>query len=98
MRVSDKFADLVLRVIEALGTHLVQLGKFLALDAEPLIVGKMPVQDVHLHGGHAVHIAFEHVERDEVAADVDEQSAPREAGLVFDGGGGDGEAGGGGLD
>ena len=69
-----------------------ELGKFLALDAESLVVGKMPVQDVHLHRGHAVEVALEHVDRNEVAADVDQQCRAREARLIFDGDGGHGKS------
>src|SRR3954468_2381221 len=44
----------------------------------------MPVQHIHLHGGHAIKIALEHVDWDEVAADIDEHAAPGEARLIFD--------------
>ncbi len=74
-----------------------QTGKFLALYAETLIVREMPVQDVHLHGGHAIEIALQHVDRNEMAADVDKQAAPRKARLVFDRDHGDRESGGGRL-
>ena len=58
-------------------TPCLELGEWLALDAESLVVGEMPVEDVHLHGGHAVEIAFERVHWDEVAADVNQEAAPR---------------------
>src|SRR5580765_1541158 len=44
----------------------------------------MPVENVHLHEGHAVEVSLEYVEWDEVTADVNHQAAPREAWLVFD--------------
>ena len=94
VRVGDQVANLGLRVEHAVGAHAGELGKHFALDAESLIVGQMPVQHVHLHGGHAVEIALEHVDGNEVAADVDQRAAPGEAGLIFDGDGGDGESGG----
>ena len=59
----------------------VSLGNYLALDAESLIVGKMPVQHVHFHRGHTVKIALEHVDGNEVAADVDHRAAPGKAWL-----------------
>src|SRR5260370_26978412 len=98
MSIGDEFADFALRVIEAFRSHLMQLGELLALDAETLIVGEMPVQDVHLYRGHAIDVALENVERGKVAADVNEQSAPGKAWLVFDGDGGHGKAGGARLD
>src|ERR1700686_1514766 len=84
MRIRDEVANLSLRIKHAIGSRLGQLGKFLALDAESLIVGKMPVEDVHFYCGHSVEVAFEHVERNEVAADVDQQPAPGKARLVPD--------------
>ncbi len=71
VRVGDEVADFILRVEHSVRSHAGELGELLALGAEALIVGKMPVEDVHLHGGHAVEIALEHVDGDEVAADVD---------------------------
>ena len=94
MCVGDEVANLVLRVKHPVGAHSREFGKDLALDAEALIVGQVPVQHVHLYRGHAVEVALEHVDWDEVAADVDERAAPREAWLVFDGDGGRGEFGG----
>jgi hypothetical protein len=95
--VGDELADFVLRVIHAVGAHAGEPGKFLALDAESLVVGKVPVHDIQLHCCHRVEVALEHLDRDEVAADVEHQASPREARLVFDGDSGNGESGGGGL-
>ena len=83
-RVRNQIANFVLRVVQAIRAHFLQLGKFLALDAEALVVRKMPVKYVQLHRGHAVEIALEHIERDKVAADVDHQSAPGKARAVVD--------------
>ena len=93
MRVGEKVADFGLGVVHAVGAYLGELVELLAFDAKPLVVREMPVQDVHLHGGHTIEVAFEHIEGNEVAADVDEQAAPREAGLVLYGDGGGGESG-----
>src|ERR1019366_3729136 len=70
MRVCNEVANLVLRVKHPVGAHSRKLGKDLALDTETLVVGKMPVQDIHLHCSHAVEVALEHVDWDEVAAGV----------------------------
>ena len=57
-RVRDHLAHLILRVVLAVGAHLLQLRKALALDAEALVIGKVPVEDVQLHGRHAVERAL----------------------------------------
>src|SRR5579872_4141853 len=57
-RVSDQVAYFILRVKQAIRAKLLQLGKFLALDAKALIVRKMPMKYVELHRRHAVEIAF----------------------------------------
>ena len=97
-RVGDEVANFVLRVIEIVGAEFVELGEFFALDAEALIFGKVPVEDVHFYGFHAIEVAAQDVERNEVAADVEHDSAPREARLIVDRDDGDVEAGGAGLD
>ena len=81
--VRDHVAHLLLRVVLAVGAHLLQLGIPLALDAEALVFAEVPVEDVHLHRGHAVDVALDHVDRLEVAAHVDHQAAPGEARLVL---------------
>ena len=91
-RVGHDVADLVLRVVEAVGALLVQLGEALALHAEALVVGEVPVEDVELHGGHGVEIALHHFERHPVARGIHHQAAPGKARLVFDVNGGDFEA------
>ncbi len=87
VRVGDEIADFILRIKQALGTHAGEFGEYFALDAESLVVGKMPVQDVHLDGGHAVEVALQSICWDEVTADVDQRATPREAWLIFDGDG-----------
>ena len=68
-----------------------KLWKFSAFDAETLVFRKMPVEDIHLDGFHAVEVALEDVERNEMAADVDHESAPCETRLVLNGDGRSGE-------
>jgi hypothetical protein len=46
VRVGDQVADFILRVEHAVGAHAGELGKYFALDAESLVVGEVPVQDV----------------------------------------------------
>jgi hypothetical protein len=70
LRIRDHFANLFLRVIKAVGTELLQLGKPLALDAEALVVGEMPMEDVQLYRGHAVEIAQDHLDGHPVPRDV----------------------------
>ena len=85
VRVRDEIADLVLRVVHPVRTHTGQLGEFFALHTKALVVGEVPVQHVHFHRGQTIHIALEHVERNEMPADVDEQPSPGKTRLIFDG-------------
>src|ERR1700680_5031906 len=55
-----------------------QLGKFLALGAEALIFREVPVKDIHLYGFHAIDVAFQNIERDEMTTHVDHPDAPWE--------------------
>src|SRR5207245_7328334 len=77
-RISDELAYLCLRVIQAIRSHFVQLGKTLALHTKAFVVGKVQMQDIHLYGCHAIDVALEHVHGNEVATDIDEQSARNE--------------------
>ncbi len=83
-RIRDDAADFILRVVEAIRTHALQLGKFLAFDAEALVFREMPVKHVQLHRRHAVQVALQNVERDKVAANINHQSPPGKARAVFD--------------
>ena len=76
--IGDQIVHLVLRVIKTVGTHFLQLGKLLAFHPEALVIGQVPVKDVHLHGSHAVKVAPDHIRRDEVAADINHQASPDE--------------------
>src|SRR5437868_1537048 len=61
-----------------------QLRRLFALDAKALIFGEMPVKDIQLYGSHRVEISFEHFHRLEMSPDIDQQSAPWKARLIFD--------------
>ena len=82
-RVGYDLPDLGLRVEQAVRPFLVQLGKPLALHAEALVFGEVPVEDVELHGGHGVQIALHYIERHEVARRIEHQAAPGKAGLIL---------------
>src|SRR5437868_4287387 len=43
----------------------------------------MPVQHVHLHRFHSIEVAFEDIEGNEMAADVNQQTTPGEPRLIF---------------
>ena len=43
----------------------------------------MPVEDVQLHGGHAIEIALDHFDRLEVPSAIDHQAAPAKARRVL---------------
>src|SRR5208283_5553098 len=83
-RICDNFANLFLRVVKPIRTHPLQLGKALAFDAESLIIGEMPVEDVHLHCSQPVDVTLDDVDRLPVARDVDHQASPCKARLVLD--------------
>ncbi len=89
--VGEQAANLFLGVIEAIGAVFVQLGEAFAFDAEALIFREVPVEDVHFYGFHAIDVAAQNFQRDEVAAGVDHRAAPGEAGRVFDDDCGSGE-------
>src|SRR5580692_10834948 len=59
-----------------------KVRSLLTFNSEALIIGEMPVKYIQLHGGHAIQVALQDVERNEVAADVDHQSAPGKARFV----------------
>ena len=77
-------ADFCLGVVLAVGAHLLKFGKFQALDAKSLVIGEVPVQHIHLDGSHGIEISFENFHRLEVAADIDQQSAPGKSRLILD--------------
>jgi hypothetical protein len=49
----------------------VELGKFLALDAKPLVFGEVPVKDIQFDSGHRVKISLQHLRWLIVTTDVD---------------------------
>ena len=46
VRVLDDFANLLLRVVEAVRTLLLKEGEYFAFDAKTLVIGKVPMKDV----------------------------------------------------
>ena len=82
--IGDNPAHLGLRVEQAVGTLLLLLGEAGGLEAPPLVVDQVPVEDVQLHSGHGIEGTLEDLEGNEVARAVDHQPAPGEARPVFD--------------
>src|SRR5229473_3311549 len=80
--VRNQLANLVLRVVQTIRAHLMQLGKALALDSKALVVREMKVENIHLHRRHSVNVALKHVEWNEVASNVNEQATPGKAGAI----------------
>jgi hypothetical protein len=82
-RISEELTNLVLSVIEAVGTHLVQPGKPAALDSEALILRQMKMQHIQFHRRHAVKISLDDFNRLPVAADIYQEASPGEARFVL---------------
>src|SRR5207245_2299502 len=82
-RIRDDLAYFILPVIQAIRSHFVQFGKSLALHTKALVLRKMPVKNVHLHGSHAVEVSFDHIHGRKVAAGVDHQPAPCKSWFVL---------------
>ena len=49
-RIGNHVTNLGLRVVQAVGTVLLETGILLAFDSEPLVIRQVPVQDIQLHG------------------------------------------------
>src|SRR3984893_6410610 len=81
--VREQVANLILAVIQAIGTHLMQPGELLALDPKTLVVGKMQMQNIHLHCGHSIQIALKNAQWNEVPANINQQSAPGKPWLIL---------------
>ena len=58
------------------------MGEALALDAEPLAIVEVPSQHVQLDRRHAIDIALEDIDGNEVPANVDQRALPHEARLI----------------
>ena len=80
----DDVTDLGLRVIHAVRAELVEAGEDFGLHAEPLVLGEMPMEDVHLQGGHAVQVPLDDLDGMEMTPGIDEQAPPGETGPVDD--------------
>ena len=78
-RISYEGLDLTLRVVLTIRSHLVQLRKALALDAEAFIVRKVKMQNIHLHRRHSIDVALEHIHGNVMTAHIDQQPTPGEA-------------------
>ena len=83
-RVGDQVADFILRVIKGVGAQFVKFRKFPALRTKALVLREVPVENVHLHGFHAVEIPANDVERNKMAGGIDHQTTPWETRLVLD--------------
>ncbi len=59
-----------------------QLGKFFAFHAKTLIFRKVPVENIHFHGFHAVDIPLQNFHGHEMAARIDHQATPGKARLI----------------
>ncbi len=70
-RIGNHVTNLILRVIQAVRSQLVEFRKFPALDAEALVFRKVPVEDVHFHDFHAVKVSLDDLEGDEMPRGID---------------------------
>lgn len=70
-------------IVIAIGAKLVQLWKHVALDAEALVVGQVPVEDIQFHRFHSVECALYDRYRHPVAGDVQQEASPGKARLVI---------------
>src|SRR5581483_3206479 len=84
LRVCDHLAHLLLGVVPAIGPPLLQLGKFLALYPESLVVRQVPVKNVQLDCRQAIEIALDHFHRHEMPRHIDHQPPPWKTRLVLD--------------
>src|SRR6185369_13916597 len=69
--VGDDVARFVLRVEEAIRAHAGEAWEDFALDAESLVIGEVPVEDVHLGNGDGVDLVFENVDGLKMPRDID---------------------------
>src|ERR1051326_561006 len=82
-RISDNLARLILRVEEAIGSHLMQLGEPLALDPKSLVFSQMPVKDIELDRGHCVKVSLEHFHGLVVARHINQKTAPWQSRVIL---------------
>src|ERR1700730_1652098 len=83
-RIRNQSANLILRVVKPIRTHLVQFRKLSALHPKALIFRKMPVKYVHLHDFHAINVPAQYFQRNKMSPRIDHQSTPRKARRVLD--------------
>ncbi len=86
--VGHDLADLLLGIEEPVGALLLEQRETPALHPEALVLGEVPVEDVELDRGHSVELPLDRLGRLPVPADVDQETAPGEAGPVGDADGG----------
>ena len=67
-RILDHIPQLLLRVVQAIRAFLIKFWKPPALDPEALIIGKVPVQHIHLYRSHSIDVSLNNVHRKEMAA------------------------------
>src|SRR5215471_704149 len=82
-RISNDLARLFLGVEEPIRPHLMQLGKFFALDSKSLVFGQVPVKDIELDRRHGVKIPFEHFHGLVVTRYVNQETTPLKAWLIL---------------
>jgi hypothetical protein len=83
--VSHNLPRVLLGVEEPVGAFGGECGIELALHAEALVFGQVPVEYVELHGGHAIQGVLQNVHGLEVPSAVDHQAAPAESRRVMNG-------------
>src|SRR6266852_5837746 len=83
MGVVHELANLLLCVIQPVGSYFLQPWEASALDTETLVVVPVPVQTIHLYSCHSIEVALEHVQGNEVAADVNRQTPPGKPGPIL---------------
>src|SRR5262249_61411112 len=74
--IGDNFPDLILSIVESVRTHFSEVGVPPAFDAESLIVGQVPVQDVEFYRRHSVQCSLHNIGRFEMAGNVDDEALP----------------------
>ncbi len=82
--VFDDVAQLILRVVVAVRSHFVQLRVLPALDAEALVFAQVKVQHVQLDRGHTIELPLDHLDRLEMAPDIDQQPTPAKPRSILD--------------
>ena len=64
--------------------HAREFGVFADLDPPPLVVGQVPVEDIHLVHGHQIERALDLIDRKEMACHIEHQPAVSQRRAVVD--------------